>query len=486
MDCPTLPTESLIGGNAASFGRDGLAFFEACERLGPIVRFRVYHRRAYIVTGPDLIEEVLVKRAKSFNKPRLLKGMHMLFGDGLLTADGDGWRHRRRTLQPVFHSRKTREYAPIVERNARRMLARFTDGERYDFHEAAIDMCVRNLTEALFSSSDEELNLSVLELAALCQEMVQRVVTYDFPYYAVFPPLFRMRFRARLRMLEAKMMRCLDRVRGPGNACPAGETAAPDDFYGRLTRSQDVDGCPMSARGIRDEVVTMLLAGHETAAAALSWALLLLWQHPKELRRLQEELDGVCGDRLPTFDDLERLPLLDRVLLETYRLYPPTHRIGRTAMERVEVGGVTIEPGEELGIPQWAVHRSPRHYEAPLEFRPDRWLSDAADRLPRYAYFPFSGGPRVCIGQSMVVMEDALALGAFVKTFDFALEGGAPRPVEGLTLLPGHPSKLMLRLHRRSPTLTSSSSSSMPASPLSSRRMLRLADDISDDFDPKS
>ena len=205
----------------------------------------------------------------------------------------------------------------------------------------------------------------------------------------------------------------------------------------------------MGAKGIRDELVTTLLAGHETAAAATSWALYLLAQHPAILADLVRELDTVCGERLPTSEDIPKLPFLDAVLTETYRLYPPTHRIARKVAEPVTIGGHALDVGTDVAIPIWAVHRSPRSYDAPLEFRPDRWTDAFRATLPRYAYLPFSAGPRVCIGRALVTLEDALLIGSIVKTFAIALPAGERiAPTEGLTLLPGEGS-LRLVLSRR-------------------------------------
>jgi cytochrome P450 len=438
----SVPSDSFLGGNARSFGRDGLAFYERCERLGPLVRGRAYVFDFYVVTGPDLIEEILVRKHRRFHKPGLLKGLRMLFGDGLLTADGDLWRHRRRTLQPVFHPRRMEEYTEEIQENVQAELGRWTDGVR-DVHKAVVALCLRNLTRTLFGVEDGALSAEIEELASLCHEVTRAAMSFRFPYYgllAMFPPLARIPFGARIRRLEESIVERVTALR---------KRSPRDDFFGRLTTSKDADGCPMRGRAIRDELITMLLAGHETAAAAVSWALYLLARHPEVRGRVVAELDAVCEGALPTSGDLENLPRLGDVVVETYRLYPPTHRIGRRVAEPVTIGGVPLDVGAEVLLPQWAVHRSERWYDAPHEFRPDRWTPELQERLPPYAYFPFSGGPRVCIGESLVTHEVALVLGSIVKTFDFELVDAKPiAPTEGLTLVPGDGS-LRLRLRRR-------------------------------------
>jgi len=433
---------SWLGGNARELGADGLAFYEKCERLAPIVKGRAYIFPFYVVTGPALIEEILVKQAKAFHKPGLLKGLRILFGDGLLTADGEGWRHRRRLLQPLFHPSRQAAYGSEIRRGIAAKLASWDDGV-VDVHEAVVDVCIGNLTRTLFGIDDAVLTARIRALATLCHDITQAGMSFRFPYYgllAMFPGLAHLSFGARLRQLERSIVERVKALR---------RGVERDDFFARLLNGNDLDGCPMSARAVRDELVTMLLAGHETAAAATSWALYSLAQAPDVLAALRAELDEVCGDALPAYEDLENLPLLERVLLETYRLYPPTHRIGRTVAEPVTIGGVELEVGAQVLMPQWAVQRSARHYREPLAFRPERWLAPEAKQLPRFAYFPFSGGPRVCIGQALVTMEDALVLGSIVKSFDFALpEGVSIEPTEGLTLLPGA-GHLPLELRRR-------------------------------------
>jgi len=449
----TFPTESesLIAGHAASFSKHGLRFYEDCEKLGPLVRVRLYDLRVWVVTGPDLIEEVLVKKPKSFDKPRLLKGMRVIFGDGLLTSDGDHWKHRRRLLQPVFHSKRNAGYAKIFERGTERFLTELDrallQNKVVDVHPMLIDLCISNMTESLFGVRDPELNTQIANLAHYCQQMVQEMGTIRFPAYSLIPGLVQAVFGRKVKKLGRGILERVRRLRGEqppkGSGCPF------HDVFSQLSSSKDRDGCPMGDLGIRDEMVTVFLAGHETAAAAISWALQLLAQHPDVRAKLAEEITSVCGgDRLPTFEDLPNLPYLENVIAETYRLYPPTHRMGRTVIEPVEIGGVKFQPGDEVVLPQWAIHRSERWFDRPNEFIPERWTEEMKSTLPRYAYLPFSAGPRVCIGQQLVMIEDALILGAIAQRYDYELAGKPEEPFEGLTLLPGT-GRMELRLSRR-------------------------------------
>ncbi len=444
MTIPALPAPDRIAGHARAYGNDSLAFFEQCEALGPIVRARVLHRRFYVVTGPELLEQVLVKRAASFTKPLFLQQLKLIFGDGLLTSNGDLWRHRRRVLQPVFHRSRIAGYMASVSHNVAAMLADWRDGETRNVHGDFIEVCVKNLTEALLGVVDPELSGHVKGLATLCHRLTQALGSFAFPYYAALPFLFRARFGPEVRGRSTALMARVTELRERGVV-----RASADDFLGRLDTGSDFDGCPFGERARTDEIVTMVLAGHETAAAAVSWAVQLLTLHPEIRRTLALQLDERCGDRPVAYDDLEHLPLLQSVLDETYRLYPPTHRIGRTALEDVVIGGVLLRKGAELVLPQWAVHRSSRHFEAPSEFRPSRWSDDLKTRLHRFAFFPFGGGPRTCIGEALVVAEDAIILANVVKAFDFELVGPSQQPIEGLTLLPGRDETMRVQLKRR-------------------------------------
>lgn len=415
--------------------------------MGPIVRARAYATPFYVVTDPDLIEEILVKQAKSFHKPAMLKGLRIVFGDGILVSDGEQWRHRRRMLQPAFHARHNCTYGAHISGGIARHLATWPTDRKFDVHEAVITICIENLTRTLLGIEDDQLTADIASMASLCHEIVQAGMSFRFPYWgmlAAFPNLAYIPFGLRSRRLSKAIVDRVVALRVSGST-----TRTDEDFFSCLTRRKDVDGSPVGQKGIRDELITTLLAGHETAAAATSWALYLLAQHPEILARLVRELDSVCGDRLPSAEDIPNLPFLDAVLTETYRLYPPTHRFARKVAEPVTIGGHALDVGVDVAMPVWAVHRSARWYDSPLEFRPDRWTEDFKESLPRCAYLPFSAGPRVCIGRALVTLEDALLIGSIVKSFAISLPVTERIiPTEGLTLLPGNGS-LNLVLRRR-------------------------------------
>jgi cytochrome P450 len=381
-----------------------------------------------VVTGPELIEDVLLKKARSFHKPIGLRALRWVFGAGLLTSNGELWKHRRRLVQPVFHPDHHDAYAAELSDRIERRLERIRPGES-DVHEHIVSVCVEQLMSRFFGTAAPELVRAVRQAATACHGATQTLMGH--PWYYLFPSPVERRYSAPLRELEKGLLELFRRRRA----------AAPErgDFADLLAHGTDHDGCPMRDVAVRDEAITMILAGHETVAAAVSWALYLLAKHPRVQARLAGELDAECEGAVPSLDELPRLTVLDQVLKETYRLYPPTHRIGRTAVEPVTLGSYSLPARSELLISQWAVHRSPRHYARPTEFVPERWTDEFVEQLPRFAYFPFSAGPHVCIGQALATIEDSMLIAAFVRKFEIALPRGwtaDPPPAEGLTLLP--------------------------------------------------
>jgi cytochrome P450 len=258
-----------------------------------------------------------------------------------------------------------------------------------------------------------------------------------------FPSAHSRAFRGALRAVDAFVYDLIRRRRrSPGD---------DSDLVTLLLRARDEAGRPLDERQIRDEVVTMFLAGHETGAAAISWTLWLLAKHPACLAKLRAELDDRLGNALPDKASVENLPWLRRVLSESLRLYPPAFRISRTCVQRCEIEGFIVEPGTEVIISQWSVQRSRRYYEAPEKFLPERWTPEFQATLPRFAWFPFGGGPRTCIGDGFALMESSIVVSSMVQCFDLELPSSPPvRPFQGVTLLPER-NELWMALRKRRP-----------------------------------
>ncbi len=404
-----------------------------------MVETRFLWKRAYIITEPDAIADVLVEHPKSFIKPYVLRRLKVLFGDGLLTSDGDVWRSHRLLSQPAFSAERMPLFVHVVRRNAEAMVATWRNGEVRDVYSDLVELCMKNVAQTMFGAYDEELAEIVRALAGTCHQLVHGVFDVIRPW-----PF---RFRRQLREQVESQLDALDRYLG--RLIDHRKTVSPRCDFLELLLSGSASTEPLSRQAILDEAVTMLLAGHETTTSAVVWALYLLARHPQIADALAENLTHTLHGDAPSHAELDQLECLRTVLDETLRLYPPTHRIARTVVAPVVVGGRPLSADVDVIMPQWAVHRSPRWYQEPESFVPSRWTPSFRRSLPRFAFFPFSGGARTCIGGQLAWCESAAILALLTQRFRFSLCDDAPLvPQEGLTLLPGS-GQLRVRLERR-------------------------------------
>jgi cytochrome P450 len=444
---PELPGGNFVAGHAVAIRADEVAFYIRCEREhGPIVRTRIFHVPFFVVTEPAIIEEVLVEKSRSFMKPVVVRSLKLAFGEGLLTSEASKYRTQRKIIQQAFTPERLREHAAIVARHTAKMLERWRDGETRNVHRDFVDLCLEIVSDSLFGESTGQARETISRAASAVQKFAagQRNFLYaPMPLY--WPTPATARFRLAMRRFDDYVYDLIARRRREAER----DSSRRSDLLAVLMDARAEDGSPLSERQIRDEVVTMFLAGHETAAAALSWAMYLLSADPATCEALHDEVRQVCGDNIPGPDALGRLPRSLQVIDETFRLYPPVYRIGRTALEGCEIGGYHVPRGSEVVMPQCAIHRSPKFFEAPDEFRPHRWTRELRRSLPKYAFFPFSGGVRSCIGSQFVIAEDLVILAAIVQQFRFERSSGSPVPsFPGFTLLPEN-ATVRLRLYRR-------------------------------------
>lgn len=436
------PDESFFLGSVRAFTRDGLKFYERCEATAGIVHTRFVTKQGYVITDPEAIEDVLVNSPEAFIKPYVLRRMRVVFGDGLLTSEGEEWLHNRRLVQPAFHSERMPGFIEFVRQNTEAMATvwRGAGGSVRDIYPDIVDLCLHNLARTMFGVYDDELEAIVRELVQTCQRVVHEVSSIDLkPSPLAYPSRLKRRLTRALAALDGYLERIIDR---------RAQEPPKDDFLGLLI-SGGRHHRKMKRSVILDESVTMLLAGHETAASALMWFMYLLARHPAEADALARSLDSHLHGEAPDIGDLDQLQLLRDTLDETMRLYPPTHRIGRTVVAPVVAGGHPLRVGAEVVMPQWAVHRSARWYDEPLAFRPARWTEEFRRDLPKFAFFPFSGGPRACVGTHFVWFESAVILGYLAQHFRFSMPDDEPLvPYEGLTLVPAG-GQFRVRIERR-------------------------------------
>jgi cytochrome P450 len=407
-----------------AFGADGRGIMMHLARsYGPFVRTRL-PMHIYFVSGPALIEEILVKQAANFQKDRITRKLSGAIGSGLLVSEGELWRRQRRLMGPAFHQGELRSYGGVMTDLTRDAVAAWRTGETRNVHEDMMALTLNIVAKLLFGA-----NLAAdardigTTISTLMEDFQGELGLRALTPFANVPTLAVRRIRRGIRRMDDIIYKII-----------ADRRAAADpgrDLLGLLLRARDEDGSQMSDQQLRDEALTLFVAGHETTALALTYALYLLAGHPEQQEKLAAELGQVLAGRDPSFGDLEALKVTEAVLLESMRLYPPAWSIGREALRDVEIGGYRLPKGSTFFISQWVMHRDPTVFADPERFLPERWAGDAQRRLPRFSYFPFGGGPRVCIGNRFAMMEATLILAVLAQRFSFATT-----PETKLDLLP--------------------------------------------------
>ncbi len=407
------PRGHWFRGNLRQFTSDRLGFLADCARTyGDVVALRFAHRKLILVNHPDLVEEVLVTRNRQFIKHFALRMAKNTLGEGLLTSEGDFWRRQRRLSQPAFHREKVAGHARVMVEYAGRMLATWADGRRLDVQDAMMRLTLEIVAKCLFDADVAGDSAD----ASAAMETVLRCFTARVGRLIPLPDFVPTPENLRLRRAKKRLDRIIYDIIAVRRA--SGEDRG--DLLSMLLQAQDPveeGGSGMTDLQLRDEAMTLFMAGHETTANTLAWIWFLLSTHPDAEARLHAELDEVLGGRPPTFDDLPRLAYTEHVVTEALRLYPTVWLLGREAIEPTEVGGYPVAPGTTVYMSQWVVHRDPRFFDDPLAYRPERWEDGLAKKLPRYAYFPFGGGPRICIGNAFAMMEATLLLAAIARKF---------------------------------------------------------------------
>ena len=431
-------------GNLLDYARDPLDFMARCSReYGDIVRLHMGGLPLYLLSHPDHAEYVLVKNNRNFIKSRYFRRELSFLGQGLLNSEGELWRRQRRLAQPAFHKRRVGAYGEAMVSHAERMLARWRDGEVRDVHQEMRRLTLGIVAEVLFGAGRDKadevgevlgwLDKHTNRLEEQGSAMVLRFLLGNFPTPT------NLRFRKGIGRLDEIIYGLIEERRE--NAKDTG------DLLSMLLRFRDEAGTRMTDKQLRDEVITLLLAGHETTALALSWSWYLLSQHPEVEAKLLEELREKLGDRAPTIDDLPRLSYAEMVIKESMRLYPPAWGVSREAIEACEIGGYRLPAGTQLLIVLWAMHRDPRNFQDPEAFNPARWEGGLAKKVPRYAYLPFGAGPRICIGGSFAITEAILLLATIARDFQLELVPEQRRviPQPSTTLRPRGGIRMYLR-----------------------------------------
>jgi cytochrome P450 len=442
---PPGPRGHFVRGNLPEYVGSPLSYLmNLTQKYGDVARLRFFHIPVYILNNPEHIEQVLVTNNRSFIKPVdfRLPFFRGIFGNGLLTSEGDFWRRQRRLAQPAFHRNRIAEYGRVMTDYCEQMLGTWQEDETRDLHQEMMVLTLKIVIKALFNVDAER---DVVLMSQLSDELIKMFELQDSSLWLAhnfLPTPANRRFRRTLKRLDQYIYAIIRQRRQNGE-----DTG---DLLSMLLQAQDEDGTGMSDRQLRDEVMTLFIAGHETTALALSWTWYLLSQCPEVEAKLVAELESVLGGRSPQVEDLPDLRYAEAIMKETLRLYPPAWAFGRQAAEDCEIAGYPVPKGRQLYFFPWVVHRDPRYFDNPEEFRPDRWADERIKQLHKYAYFPFGGGPRVCIGNSFAMMETVLVLAAVVQRYKLSLaEGQVVEPWPVFTLRPRYGIKMIIERRQK-------------------------------------
>jgi cytochrome P450 len=436
------PRGRLLTGNLHEFAESPLDFLARTAReYGPMVRLRFGRRRALLLNDPALIEEVMITRRTSFVKSAPLQAQHRLFGNGLLTSEGDSWLRQRRLAQPAFHREKIAIYANVIVEQASAFVDSLPVGGVEEIHDRLRNFTISVASNSLFGG---DVAHRARALGGALEDTMNRYasrrgVARFTPDW--FPIPVNSAYRRGVSAIEQTALEII--------AARRKETTTRDDLLSILMEARYENGEAMTDRQLRDEAVTLFLGAIDTPALALTWCWYLLSQNPDVEQKMFEEIDSVMGGRPANFSDIPRLCYTEMIVKEAMRLFPPAWLLSRDAVEPVTVGDVEIASGTSVLISQWVMHRDPAFFADPLRFDPNRWRNGATDLLPKFAYFPFGGGPRGCIGSSFAMTEMILALATIGQRLKFRVADGARVvPHASMTLRPKDGMKVRIEPRR--------------------------------------
>ena len=436
---PPGPRGLPIVGSLFDYFRDMLGFLLRTARTyGDIAFFKLGSRKVYLLSHPDFIKDVLVTNHMKFHKSRALERSKIVLGEGLLTSEGETHLRERRIIQPVFHHRRIKAYADVMTDFASRIGENWENGDVVDIHREMMRLTLAIVARTLFGA---EIRSGADDIGKSLTTLVNQFPRMLFPlseYLDKIPLPSTRRFFNALETLDNTVYQLIDlrrksRVHG-------------DDLLSMLLSAQDEEGGDgLTDLQVRDEVMTLFLAGQESTANSLVWAWYLISQHPHVEEKLHDELDSVLGQRLPEVDDLKKLVFTRMVFSESLRLYPPAWTVVRRAIEDYQVDGYVVPSGADIYMSQYVVHHDPRFFPDPFTFDPERWNHDQASSLPQFAYFPFGGGPRLCIGESFAWMEGIMLIAAIASKWKMHLVPGqniVPKPL--ITIRPKSGMKMIM------------------------------------------
>jgi cytochrome P450 len=437
---PPGPRPLFATSNILAMHRDRFGFISRLAReYGDLVYFKVGSQPVFLLNHPDYIRDVLVTHNKNFMKGEGLQRAKRLLGEGLLTSEGEFHLRQRRLSQPAFHRQQIASYAATMVEYAARMRDGWKEGET---REVAREMMRLTLAIAGKTFFDAEVESEADEIGDALSTAMSLFNSISIPFSHLLEklplPAVR-RFQKARERLDATIFRMIDERRRNG-----GDRG---DLLSMLIQARDEegDGTGMTDVQLRDEMMTVFLAGHETTANALTWTWYLLSQNPEVEAKLRREIDEVLQGRLPAAEDYPKLSYAEMVFAESMRLYPPAWIIGRRALNDYQINGYFIPARSILLMSQYLMHRNEKYFADPLKFDPERWRPEARESRPKFTYFPFGGGPRVCIGEHFAWMEGVLVIATVAQRWKLRLAEGHPvEPQPIVTLRPKYGMKMIV------------------------------------------
>ncbi|MBM7661785.1 cytochrome P450 [Bacillus mesophilus] len=406
------PKGKIIAGNLLEFREDPLQFLDKLRSdYKDVAKVRFANRIIYVLMNPDLVKEALVTKASSFEKSNQFKEIMPLVGEGLLTSEGDVHMRQRRMMQPSFKKSTIQNYAESMSSVASKAVEQWQNQDTRSINVDMMNIALGIICKTMFSmdvqESHESIGQPIDDAMHIATKRIRSLIRV--PYR--IPTSENKRFKAAIHILDEVVYGIIEHRR----TLPYSEY---EDLLAILLKTKDeTDESYMNDQQIRDEAMTIFLAGHETTANAMSWALYLLATHPEVQQKAQEEIDRVVGDSSLQLEHAEKLTYVKNIINESLRLFPPAWLFGRTAIDDVEIGDIKIKAGQNVLFSPYINHRSEEFFDQPNTFIPERFEGDFLKTIPPYAYFPFGGGPRVCIGNHFAMLEATIVLATVLQKF---------------------------------------------------------------------
>ena len=462
----------IISGSYFDFFRNQLDFLtNTAKQHGDVVALRFFHLPIFLVSHPDLIEEVFSGHNTNFRKARTVRMplQKMLFGNSLIASEGEEWLRQRRAMQPAFHQNYLREYAELIVDITGDHIAKWNAGDIRFINRELVDLTFKLAARTFFGIDGVKEKEIVREVIDLNKSVFSDQNRMFYALDNFLPTRKHLRFRRALRKMDGLISDLISERRA--------DAANRRDLLSVLLSIKNDETGEQTEKQLRDEIVTTFIAGNETTAVALSWMWVVLAQHPEEFTKLKDELNTVLNGRRPTFEDLPKLKHTYGVIKETLRLFPPNRSTAREALRDCQLGDHRIRKGSQVVMPQWVVHRDERFFEQPHEFIPDRWTAEFERNMHKYSYFPFGGGARLCIGRSFAMMEIALVIATIAEKFEITLDSDeVVEPIPLVLLRPKNDLRVTLKASTKNESRDQSATSLGSALPPTINRNIPVRD----------